>query len=317
MGIFEPDTLQDAIEYFASPDNCREYLVAHRWPEGVTCPRCGSKNVLFQAKYNRWQCGSKHDLRQFTSKTGTIFEDSPLALSKWLLAMWQVVNCKNGVSSYEIARATGVTQKSAWFMDHRIRVALGMATPDKFTGHVEADETFIGQKSRNMHRDVRARKITGTGGKDKTAVMGILERGKGGGHSKIHTTVIPSRKKKALQAEVRKHVEAGSALYTDSLKSYEGLTEFEHGVVDHAVKYVDGQVHTNGCENFWSCLKRTLNGTYISVEPFHLFRYLDEQTFRFNNRKITDGERFSVAISGIVGKRLTFDQLTGKSESVA
>src|SRR5271167_1538892 len=220
MGTFEPDTLQDAILYFASPDNCRENLVAHRWPDGVTCPRCGSKKVLFQAKYNRWQCGSKHVLRQFTSKTGTIFEDSPLGLDKWLLAMWQVVNCKNGVSSYEIARATGVTQKTAWFMDHRIRVALGMATPDKLTGEVEADETFIGQKARNMHKSVRARKITGTGGKDKTAVMGILERGKDGKHSTVRTTVVPNRKKSALQAEVRKHVEVGSALYTDALKSY-------------------------------------------------------------------------------------------------
>ena len=314
MGIFEPDTLQDAIEYFASQDNCREYLVAHRWPEGVICPRCGSKNVLFQAKYNRWQCGSKHDLRQFTSKTGTIFEDSPLPLSKWLLAMWQVVNCKNGVSSYEISRATGVTQTSAWFMDHRIRVALGMATPDQFNGHVEADETFIGGLARNMHKDVKARKITGTGGKDKTAVMGILERGKDGAHSRVRTTVIPNRKKKALQAEVRKHVQAGSALYTDALKSYDGLTEFEHGVVDHAIQYVDGKIHTNGMENFWSLLKRGIKGTYVSVEPFHLFRYLDEQTFRFNNRKITDGERFSMAVDGIVGKRLTFDQLTGKNE---
>src|SRR5580704_10276542 len=189
MEIFEPATLQAAIVYFSSPDNCREYLVAHRWPEGVTCPRCGSKNVLFQAKYNRWQCGSKHDLRQFTSKTGTIFEDSPLSLDKWLLAMWQVVNCKNGVSSYEIHRAVGVTQKTAWFMDHRIRVALGMATPDKLSCHVEADETFIGQKARNMHADVRARKITGTGGKDKAAVMGILERGKDGKQSTVRTVV--------------------------------------------------------------------------------------------------------------------------------
>src|SRR5665213_692645 len=312
MGIFEPDTLQDAVEYFASPDNCREYLVAHRWPDGVTCPRCGSKNVLFQAKYNRWQCGSKHDLRQFTSKTGTIFEDSPLALSKWLLAMWQVVNCKNGVSSYEIARATGVTQKSAWFMDHRIRVALGMATPDQFTGHVEADETFVGGLARNMHKDVKARRITGTGGKDKTPVMGILERGTDDKHSRVRVTVVPNRKKKAIQAEVRKHVQAGSALYTDALKSYDGLTEFEHGVVDHAVQYVDGKIHTNGLENFWSLLKRGIRGTYVSVEPFHLFRYLDEQTFRFNNRKITDAERFDIAVKGIIGKRLTFDQLTGK-----
>jgi transposase-like protein len=264
-------------------------------------------------EYNRWQCGSKHDLRQFTSKTGTIFEDSPLSLDKWLLAMWQVVNCKNGVSSYEIARASGVTQKTAWFMDHRIRVALGMATPDKPTGEVEADETFIGQKARNMHASVRARKITGTGGKDKTMVMGILERGKDGKPSQIRTKVVANRRKKALQAEVREHVQAGSALYTDSLKSYDGLSEFEHEVVDHAIEYVRGNVHTNGCENFWSLLKRGLHGTYVSVEPFHLFRYLDEQTFRFNNRKLTDGERFSIAVSGVVGKRLTFDQLTGKT----
>ncbi len=290
-------------------------MVQHRWPNGVTCPRCGGTKVLFQAKYNRWQCGSKHALRQFTAKTGTIFEDSPLSLDKWLLAMWQVVNCKNGVSSYEIHRAIGVTQKTAWFMDHRIRVALGMATPDKFSGHVEADETFIGGKARNMHATTRALKITGTGGKDKTAVMGILERGADGKASKVRTTVISNRKKKAIHGEVRKHVEAGAALYSDALKSYEGLDEFEHQVIDHAVAYVDGQVHTNGLENFWSLLKRGINGTYVSVEPFHLFRYLDEQAFRFNNRKMTDGERFSLAVSGIVGKRLTFDQLTGKTEA--
>jgi transposase-like protein len=306
MGIAEPNTLQEAILYFASPDNCREYLMAHRWPNGVVCPRCGSTKVTFQPKYNRWQCGSKHDLRQFTSKTGTIFEDSPLGLDKWLTAMWLVVSCKNGVSSYEIHRAIGVTQKTAWFMDHRIRVALGMATPDKFSGHVEADETFIGGKARNMHASKRATRITGTGGKDKTAVMGILERGKDG-TSKVRTAVIPNRKKKALHAEVRKHVEAGAALYTDALQSYNGLTEFQHQVVDHAVEYVNGNVHTNGLENFWSLFKRGLNGTYVSVEPFHLFRYLDEQSFRFNNRKLTDGERFSLAVSGIVGNRLIFD----------
>ena len=310
-----PNTLQEAVLYFASADNCREYLVAHRWPNGVICPRCGSDSVIFQAKYNRWQCGKKHALRQFTSKTGTIFEDSPLSLDKWLLAMWQVVNCKNGVSSYEIHRAIGVTQKTAWFMDHRIRLALGLESSEKFSGEVEADETFIGGKARNMHAGKRARKITGTGGKDKTAVMGILERGKDG--SKVRTSVVPSRKKKALQAEVRKHVEAGSALYTDALQSYNGLDEFEHQVVDHAVQYVDGRVHTNGLENFWSLLKRAINGTYVSVEPFHLFRYLDEQAYRFNNRKLTDGERFDVAVRGIVGKRVTFDELTGKTEAQA
>jgi transposase-like protein len=305
----KPNTLQEAIIYFASPDNCREYLVAHRWPDGVVCPRCGSKNILLQAKYNRWQCGSKHALRQFTSKTGTIFEDSPLGLDKWLLAMWQVVNCKNGVSSYEIGRACGVTQKTAWFMDHRIRCALGMAPTDKLSGHVEADETFIGGKARNMHMAQRRRRITGTGTKDKVAVMGFLERG-----GKVRTMVVPNRRKHALQGEVKKHVEAGAALYTDALQSYSGLdAHYAHQVIDHATAYVDGKIHTNGLENFWSLLKRGINGTYVSVEPFHLFRYLDEQAYRYNNRKLTDGERFSMAVAGIVGKRVTFEELTGKS----
>jgi transposase-like protein len=307
----DPKTLQEAVLYFQSPDNCREYLVARRWPNGVICPRCGSDKVAFLAKYNRWQCSVTHAARQFTSKTGTIFEDSPISLDKWLLAMWQVVNCKNGISSYEIARATGVTQKTAWFMDHRIRLALGIEPSDKFTGHVEADETFIGGKARNMHAAKRARRITGTGGKDKTAVMGILERGTDG-KSKVRTSVIANRKKSAIQSEVRKHVEAGSALYSDALQSYKGLDEFQHQVVDHAVAYVDGAVHTNGLENFWSLLKRSIAGTYVSVEPFHLFRYLDEQAYRFNNRRLTDGERFSAAVSGIVGKRVTWDQLIGK-----
>ena len=315
----EPITLQEAIVYFSEAANCREYLVARRWPNGVICPRCGSSNVLFLEKYNRWHCRQKHDAPQFTLKTGTIFEDSPLGLDKWLAAMWQVVNSRNGISSCETARAIGITQKSAWFMDHRIRFALHQGTFDKMlSGEVEADETFIGQKARNMHKDVRARKITGTGGKDKTMVMGILERGKGGKSSKVRTSVVSNRKKKALQPELRKHVEAGSAIYTDALKSYEGLDEFEHGVVDHAVQYVDGKIHTNGLENFWSLLKRGLHGTYISVEPFHLFRYLEVQAYRYNNRKddagavLSDADRFDLAVRQIVGKRLTFDQLTGK-----
>jgi transposase-like protein len=307
-----PNTLQEAILYFASADNCREYLVAHRWPDGVTCPRCGSKNVLFQAKYNRWQCGSKHELRQFTSKTGTIFEDSPLGLDKWLLAMWMVVNCKNGVSSYEIHRDIGVTQKTAWFMNHRIRKALGMPCEEKLNGEVEVDETFIGGKARNMHMDKRERRITGTGGKDKTMVMGVLERG-----GNVRTMVVASRKKNALQSEVKRHVEAGAALYSDALKSYDGLSqEYAHQVIDHAVAYVDGKVHTNGLENFWSLLKRSINGTYVSVEPFHLFRYLDEQSYRFNNRRLTDAERFHHAVCGIVGKRVMYKELTGKQEGV-
>jgi len=250
--------------------------------------------------------------RQFSIKIGTIFEESPLGLDKWLPAMWLVGNCKNGISSYEIARGLGVTQKTAWFMDHRIRLSFRTGTLEKLSGHVEADETFIGGKARNMHKGKRAERITGTGGKDKTAVMGILERG-----GRVRTTVVGNRKKTTLQAEVRAHVEAGSALYTDALRSYDGLDEFQHQVVDHAVEYVRGKVHTNGLENFWSLFKRGVNGTYVSMEPFHLFRYLDEQEFRFNNRgtrenPITDGERFDMAVRQIVGKRLMYKELTGK-----
>jgi transposase-like protein len=260
-------------------------------------------------KYNRWKCRERHSSPQFTLKTGTVMEDSPIGLDKWLTATWMVVNCKNGVSSYEIARDLGITQKSAWFLDHRIRFMLGdeYAT-GKLGGEVEADETFIGGKARNMHKSKRERRITVTGGKDKTAVMGLLERG-----GNVRTKVISSRKKKELHAEVKKHVEAGAALYTDALMSYRGLErDFVHQVVDHAVEYVNGRVHTNGLENFWSLLKRGINGTYVSIEPFHLFRYLDEQSFRFNNRKLTDAQRFDIATRGMVGKRLTYAEVTGK-----
>jgi transposase-like protein len=310
----EPKSLQEAIVYFSNPDNCIDYLAIRRWPKGVvTCPTCGSEKVKFNPNRRIWQCSVHHSMRQFSIKVGTIFEDSPIGLDKWLTAVWMLTNCKNGVSSYEIARDVKVTQKSAWFMLHRIRLAL----QDDFFGsklggnggEVEVDETFIGGKARNMHVSKRQRRITGTGGKDKTAVVGIMERG-----GKIRTTIVPNRRKSALQAEVRKHVEAGAALYTDALLSYEGLaTDYAHKVVDHAAQYADGRVHTNSLENFWSLLKRGISGTYVSVEPFHLFRYLDEQMFRFNNRKeLDDAGRFDLAVSQIVGKRLTFAALTGK-----
>ena len=310
----EPESLQEAIEYFSNPDNCLNYLVARRWPDGVvTCPACGSPKVSFSASRRIWQCSSHHSMRQFSVKVGTIYEDSPIGLDKWLAATWMLSNCKNGISSYEIARDLMVTQKTAWFMMHRIRLALQDEAFGKFGGEVEVDETFIGGKARNMHLDKRERRITGTGGKDKTVVMGILERG-----GKVRTAVVADRRKAGLQAQVNAHVEAGAALYTDALQSYDGLAqEYAHKVIDHAEKYVDGKVHTNGLENFWSLLKRGIAGTYVSVEPFHLFRYLDEQVFRYNNRatkerKVTDADRFNLAVSKIVGKRLTFAALTGK-----
>jgi transposase-like protein len=306
-----PKTLQQAIIYFSNPKNCLDYLAARRWPNGVECPTCGRKDVTFLEKQNKWQCKSAHKQRQFSVKVGTIFEDSPLGLDKWLTAVWLIVNCKNGISSYEISRALGVTQKTAWFMDHRIRLAMQTGSFMKqMSGHVEVDETFIGGKARNMHRSVRARRIHGTGGSGKVAVMGLLER-----HGEVRTCVVPNVKRKSLRREINNHVEPGTMVYTDALKSYNDLNyDYIHNVINHAEKYVEGNIHTNGIENFWSLLKRCINGTYVSVEPFHLFRYLDEQTFRFNARFANDRERFEKVTERLVGKRLTYKELTGKLE---
>jgi transposase-like protein len=307
----EPKTLQEAIQYFSSPDNCMNYVVVRRWPNGVTCPTCGRSDVRFISTRRMWECKAQHPKKQFSVKIGTIFEDSPLPLDTWLCAMWLIVSCKNGISSYEVSRDLGIAQKSAWHMMHRIRLALHNSTLDKLSGEVEVDETFIGGKARNMHKATRERRITGTGGKDKAMVLGMVERG-----GKVVTMVVGNRRKHELQASVRDCVEAGSAIFSDELKSYEGLSaDYQHAIINHAVEYANGNVHTNTMENFWSLLKRGLHGTYISVEPFHLFRYLDEQAFRYNNRKMTDAERFAVVMKQIVGRRITYKELTGKAES--
>ncbi|HET6142255.1 MAG TPA: IS1595 family transposase [Candidatus Acidoferrales bacterium] len=269
----QPKTLQEAIKHFSNPDNALAYMVGLRWPSGVVCPTCGRKDARFLANQGKWQCKSVHAKRQFSAKVGTIFEDSPISLEKWLTAVWMIANCKNGVSSYEIARTIGVTQKSAWFMMHRIRLAMQSGSFLKVGGSgkpVEVDETLIGGKARHMSK--RAIRITSTGMKDKTLVVGILERG-----GQVCTAVIPNRRKNVLHAEIKKHVSADSILFTDSLPSYEGLeSQYAHKIIDHAVAYVGGAVHTNGLENYWSLLKRGLEGTYVSVETFHLFRYLNE-----------------------------------------
>ena len=309
----KPRTLQQAILYFGNPDNCLAFMVERRWPNGVECPTCGSKEVRFISTRRMWECKADHSRKQFSFKVGTIFEDSAVPLDKWLIAIWMIANCKNGVSSYEIGRALGVTQKSAWFMLHRIRLAMQNRSILKLGGsgsQVEVDETFVGGAARFMHADKRKRRITETGTKDKVAIVGILERG-----GEVRGAVVGNRKKHALQTQIRTHVKAGSAIYTDALMSYQGLREqgFEHQVIDHAEEYVDGQVHTNGLENFWSLLKRGLNGTYVSVEEFHLFRYLDEQMFRYNFRELPhDGARFEHVASHIFGKRLTYAEVTGK-----
>lgn len=318
-----PKTLIDAIRYYSDPQVCQDELVAARWPDGVTCPTCGRKDVSYLANQRRWQCKTKHERRQFSVKTGTIFEDSPLGLDKWFSAMWMLANCKNGVSSYEIHRGIGVTQKTAWFMLHRIRLAMHSGTFRKLSGDVEADETYIGGKARNMHEAKRHSLMTDRGQRKynrwagKIAVMGLLERHEDG-TSRVHTMPIENVRRSKLHPHVREHVARGSSLYTDALHSYTGLRDdYQHKVIDHAEKYVDGAVHTNGLENYWSLLKRTLRGTYISVEPFHLFRYLDEQAYRFNNRKDVDAERFAGVLDSVSGRRVMYKELTGKMERPA
>src|SRR5712692_3632668 len=303
---YSPQNLTDAIRYFSDEDRCIAYMVSRRWPDGIVkCPICGTANIHYLANQRRWKCSQTHDRRQFSVKVGTIFEDSPLSLTKWLPAVWLIGNCKNGISSCELARDLDVTQKTAWFMLHRIRRAMARGSFEKFggSGPVEADETMIGGLARFMHKDKKAVKITGTGGAGKELVVGLLDRETG----KVHVEHIPNRKKKTLQEQVRAHVVSGAELFTDELASYTGLDkDYVHQFVNHAEEYVKGNVHTNGIENFWSLLKRGLKGTYVSVEPFHLFRYLDEQAFRYNERKTSDGMRFVEATSSAFGKRLTY-----------
>lgn len=304
----DPKTLREAIVYFANPDNCLHYIAVRRWPDGVICPTCGSKEVTFVPARRVWQCKVRHPRYQFSVKVGTIFEDSPLGLDKWLMAMWMIANCKNGVSSWEIHRSIGITQKCAWHMLHRIRLAM-QESGGMLCGEVEVDETFIGGKARNMHKAKRREKITGTGGHDKAIAFGMVERG-----GRVRATAVETTRKRDLQKHIRESVEAGAAIFSDELLSYEGLDgDYKHAVINHAIEYVNGNVHTNTIENFWSLLKRGLHGTYVSVEPFHLFRYLDEQSFRYNYRQeLDDADRFSMVVSQIAGKRLTYAELTGK-----
>jgi transposase-like protein len=310
----KPKTLQQAIVHFANPDNCIKFMIARRWPNGVTCPTCGSKEVRFLETRRLWECKSKHPRKQFSAKVGTICEDSPIGLDKWLVAMWMVANCKNGVSSYEVARAIGVTQKSAWFMMHRIRLGMQTTAFRQLGGkgkEIEVDETFIGGKAINMHAEKHNRRIRSTRSKDKTAVIGILERG-----GEVRANVIPNRKRSSLHPAIVEHVKEDTPVYTDALMSYDNLrARYEHSVIDHAYGYVRGRVHTNGLENFWSLLKRSIKGTYVSVEPFHLQRYVTEQVFRYNNRKQLNGDsgRFEHVASNILGKRITYAELTGKA----
>jgi transposase-like protein len=303
-----PQSLIEAIRYFSDPDVCVAFVASLRWADGPVCPTCGGTEHSYLKTRRLWKC--KACKRQFSVKVGTIFEDSPIPLDKWLAAIWLIANSKNGISSHELGRAIGLTQKSSWFVLHRVRLAMQTGTFQKFTGTVEVDETFIGGLSKNMHKDARQKKITGTGGHNKSVVMGFRERG-----GDVRVKIIDQRRtRSAMQQHVRDEVEHGASVYTDSHRSYNGLADdYDHGTVEHAEHYVNGRVHINGIENFWSLLKRGLKGTYVQVAPEHLFRYLDERVFTYNKRQTSDFGRFVSVLGQTAGRRLTYDQLTGKA----
>ena len=317
----EPKTLRQAILYFSDPDRCIAYLASSRWPDGVAvCPTCGRRDVSYVAKRRVWQCKSRHPKAQFSIKVGTIFADSPIALDKWLMAMWMVANCKNGISSWEIHRALGVTQKTAWFLLHRIRLAMKDDNPEKLgsTGPVEVDETFISPDTRKMHRNRRLKLKSAEYAGSKAIVMGMLDRDA----RKVRAKVVPNVKRETLQAEILNRIENKATVYTDGWPGYDALAakDYIHETVNHVEEYVRGQVHTQGIDNFWSLLKRGLTGTYVAVEPFHLDRYVDEQAFRYNNRAtkdnpLEDSDRFALVVSQIVGRRITYRELTGKADA--
>lgn len=318
-----PRTLQQAVKYFSDEQVCIDTVAKMRWPNGPVCPACGHTKHYYLKTQKRWKCRDCH--KQFSVKLGTIFEDSPIRLDKWLVALWMLVNCRNGVSSYEVARALGITQKSAWFVLHRLRLAMQTSGSEPFGGAgniVEADESYIGGKVSNMHisrrkefHKLRSQIIGNVQTMNKASVMGILDRKV----RKVRATVVKAVNKATFDKEILPHIAPGTKLVSDQTTIYRNLPEgYDHEFVNHMHTYVRGDVHTNGLENFWSLLKRGVRGTYISVEPFHLFRYIDEQTFRYNNRKDEagevrpDGERFDIALSQIAGKRLTFAEVTGK-----
>jgi transposase-like protein len=309
----DPKTLLEAVRQFADPQVAHDYFVALRWPNGIACPRmgCGSADVARIKNRNAWRCRECN--RQFTAKVGTVFEESPIGFDKWLPAMWLISANRNGISSCEVARGIGVTQKTAWFMLHRLRHAMQTQTFEKLEGTVEADETFIGGQlkySKRIRREIRRGNLTWNKDLNKTRVLGAVQRG-----GKVRAWVIPDLKKATMLPKLRDAVTPDSTLYTDGsgILYLIGKEFAHHDWVNHALEYVRGNVHTQNIEAFWSVLKRTIGGTYTHVNARHLDRYLAEQIYRFNERKNTDGPRFTRAAKAADGARLTWKALVEKN----
>ena len=308
-----PRNLIEATRYITDLDVCTDFVAKLRWPDGPVCPECESTEHYYLASRRIWKCRTCK--KQFSVKKGTIFEDSPIGLDKWLVSIWLIANSKNGISSHELGRSVGLTQKSAWFVLHRIRLAMQIGSFEKFDGTVEVDETYVGGKTSNMHpRKAEAVRNLGTK-TNKTIVAGTLERStSSAAPSQVRANVIRKANSPTLVHHVRRHVTEGATVFTDSANAYCSLGNlYDHGTVDHTVRYVNGRVSTNGIENFWSLLKRGIHGTYVAPASFHLHRYVDERVFTFNERGDSDLGRFRTVLSRISGRRVTYDELIGKA----
>jgi transposase-like protein len=298
-----PETLVEAVRYFSNPDVCIAHVANLRWPNGVICPTCGRVDVSYLESQKRWQCKSRHAKRQFSVKIGTIFEDSPLGLDKWLSAVWMIINAKNGVSSYEIARALGVTQKTAWFMDHRIRAAMEYGTFDKkLDSPVEADETYIGGKTREEKG-----RFT-----NKTAIVGVVEKKKHVGQIRAFATKQADATN--TLSFLKQNLEEGATVHTDESKIYSRAKRtFIHESVNHSEKeYARGAISTTTIDGFWNLFKRSYKGTYTHLSPAHLDRYVKEHTYRYNTRMLTDGQRFTEWFANC-HRRLMYKTLINKA----
>lgn len=307
-----PRTLIEAIQYFSDNRRCVEYVKNLRWQDGVVkCPRCESTHVKELTTRQIWQCyGCK---KQFSVKVGTVFTDSALPLTKWLTGMWLVMNAKNGISSYEISRSLGISQKSAWHLGHRIREAMANGSIEKMTEKVETDAAYLGGSRKNWSNEKRA--TTPAYVDNKTPIVAYVERNDENEIIQVRGNVVNDSSAETIQNDLRKNVAEGAVLYTDQSNVYTTLaSDYWHRTINHSRdEFVRGDVTTNRVEGYFALLKRCIKGTYIHMAPCHMDRYIAEQSLRYNLRKTNDGARFKQTVSQSFGTRLTWKELTGKA----
>ena len=303
--IFEFKTLMEFTDYFCDEETCVKHFTESRFRNGEYCPHCHHDKIYLCANGKRYHCAKcKQD---FTIRTKTVFGDSKLPLRKWYMAVYLLSTSSKGISSVQLAKQIGVTQKTGWFIDHRIRKAMKQNKGQLF-GKIEADETFIGGLSKNMHAKQRKAAIRGTGGKGKTPVFGMKSR-----TGEVRAKVVPSVGMVDLHREIKNNVAQGATLYTDRWVGYRGLkAEFNHATVDHMAKqYVNGDCHTNGIESFWALFKRGYHGIYHHMSKKHLQRYVNEFTFRLNRRTESMQTIFSDVMQKISeSSKLPYKELT-------